>query len=1084
MGSKNAGKVWKGFSTHDHTRSRKQLYRGTFWNHHHVSLLRPYPPVHDWRFLSSWGKPGTAHTKAEKAPTSKTESEGKMEEDWYCIYQQQKKKNYDLFMKRMEDDPIGMLFGRRWANWIDGAEAKLATVPAPTTQRVDVNGKSPKTYRDSGIRRTTISVKTSGAEDTAEQPHSGTVGAQSQEREYEIDPITNRKVPKPHSKSKTSPIAIVPSMTKMAPKVDDPSIPETSPESVSHMTDLPAGKQESFDIPVRRFVLPTDKLSPVPYPMSGQTSTKAEPESRKNSCTQQPKSWLAHEGFGNKQEAKPGVQSIHDAVGTNAKEFRPRIESALDRHVQANNYTVPEISRTALQYNPTENRAEDIDLLRSSDVRASAGLRGKAPKENDVEKRARQQTLEEEHESRGMHREIQLAQEVSAKRSQQNLESTRGFAPKEITTGSVSRLETLKQRSNEDKSRNTDWVNEISNVETAIIPKSMEPVKQSAEAAITEKANKIKAQIVPLKARLDAVKADYDALRQRWLDEKRRKEEKAAKKVRDMHEEEVNAQTLAMNAMETRGFEDTSKRNTTVADDIDGIKSGRKPVVRQLQSLLPGEGDMASNVHEFASRDRWYKQKAPHASNGSDAKLQQLAKDKALIQEVRGIYEDTYGTIDTNHRQSPPGGEVSKPLSTSKNQACTTSSTFLPHADSASPCALPDSPRPSIADLLQPWQAFHGSLMGNNPSSDPLAIIQKLFGELRQGQAFVRDRQASSQQPEVLITIQKLFSELRQIQAIIKNYRTNVRRISSPEELATMIQTVRWACNPSNGKPSNLAGNVAALGHEHSVAEYAPISNIDHSLESKPFRPLTIYRVLAFDPAKQEIVSSKATSLAPSQTLLPVDSLKLLNNPGKFFPDVMTLHNNGFTLVAGTSDTLVFQKPANTQEYDDSEREQVMKGIDYVNPMGVPNWIAGGCGPGMTREDTPAMRDQHHKGYPASVPRPSTSSTPPNPASPTSSTPKPSSTESATSEPAEPKPATPSQPRKSSSSNRVRREEAVFSGRSRGGWQETERRQTSKKHKRAEKAFKRSKLKNVLLTGIVTAACCYAVGVISQMMQH
>jgi len=1081
LGSKNAGKVWKGFSTHDHTRSQKQLYQGTFWNRHYVSHLRPYLQVQEWRLSSSWGKPGTAYKKSDQAPTPSTKTKGEMEEDWYCNYQQQKKKQYDEFMKKMEDDPIAMLFGRRWANWIDGAEAKLANASAQSAQRDDVLGKSKRTYWDGRYGRAAIRVKISRDKDATKQQQPSTVGDQSQERDYEIDPITNRKVPKPPSRPKMSPIATVPPTTEVAPELSTHAMPEVPTQSTSSMRTPAQETKESFDILVRRFVPPTDKSTLNSQTKSEPMSTEAELERRKSPHSQRPKSWLAEEGFGLKQEAKSDDHSTLNTADIKPKASIARIESALDRHVQANSPNKPELSLPVLQYNPRENTAEDIDLLRSSDVRASAGLRGKAPKQSDDEKRARQRKLEEEHRTREVHRESQLAQEMAGENPQQNLGSMREVTTREAPS---EKPRALKEKHDEHNATTAEWVNEISDREATLAPKRMETIKNIPEAAITEKANKIKAQTVPLKVRLDAVKAYYDDLRQQWLDEKLKKEEKAAKKARDMHEEEVDAQKVAMNAMEMRCFGSTSKQNKAVAHEIDGAESGHKPVRPQLQSLLPGEGDMASNVHEFASRDRWYKRKAPHASDELDARFERLARDKALIQKVRGIYEDTYGTIDTNHRQPPQGEEVPRPLSTPEAQVSASSSTSLPLPDGVGLSAPTKSCRPLSGEISQPLQAFHASLLGNNSGSDPLAIIQKLFNELRQAQAVLQDRSASSQYSEALAFIQKLFSELRQIQAIIKDYRNNAKQISNPEDFATMLQTVRRACNSSSDMTSKSAEKVASFGEEAPGVDSSPALQVDHSLKSKSFKPLTIYRILAFDPAKQDIVFSKATSLAPFHPLLPVESLKLLNNPGKFLPHLITLHNMGFTLVAGTNNTLVFQRPANAQEFNDSEREQVMRGVDYVDLMGVPNRIAGGCRPDMTWEDVKAMRNQQHENPPESFLSPSASSAPPEPTSPASAAAATCSTDSATSESAKSKPAAPTPVSNLPSGSRVHREEAVFSGRSRGNWQESERRRTSRKHKRAEKRVKRSKLKNVLVTGTVTAAFCYGVGVISQMMQH
>lgn len=815
------------------------------------------------------------------------------EEDWYCRYQRQKKQDYDDFMKKMEDDPIGMLFGKRWANWIEDVETKLANTSAPNIQQAKSPGRDKAPASDMGYARETSNVKPFGQNDTDKKSPESIIAHQSQEQEYVIDPITNRKVP------------------RLSPKLKTPT------PSIVGSRNSAQGPRRTIDIPVKSFMPSID--SPCP---------NAQPNLENKSTTpvldhQHHKQWLAREGFGLQREIKPNPPSPLNPVDSLSQAATSRIESALDRHLQAKSHSRSEPKGPALRYDPKENTTEDVDLLRPSDVRASAGLRGKAPKENEVDKQVRQRKLEEEYESRDLEREKQLAKEVAAESLHQDSRLTRDLAANAAPAGS---MRVLKKELTGCKATPIDWVNELSDMESASPLKSIGTVKQSAEAAINQKADKIKAQIAPLKARLDVMKSEYDALRQRWLDEKRRKEEKAAKKARDMHEEEVNAQKVAMDALEVRGVESTSKHSTAVGDNTSRDGTREKPARRQLQSLLPGEGDMASNVHEFANRDRWYKRKAPHANDELDAKLQRLSKDRALIQEVRAIYEDTYGTIDTNHRQPLPGDEEANPVTTHE----------------------------SVISAASTWTE-----------------------------------------------------------------------------------------------------KVVKFGQDASGVENSPEPMIDRSLGSSHFKPLSIYRILTFDANKEEIISSKATSLAPFQSLLPVESLRSLNNAGKFLPDLVTLHNKGFTLVAGASDILVFQKPANAQEFDDSEREH-----------------------------TNALRNQQHDDHRQLVLPASASLSPPTSTSTPLGAAETVSAQTATSESAKSESAAPSQVENLPSSSRVRREEAVFSGRSRGTWQESERRRSSKKHKRAQKQARRSRLKNVLLTGTLTAACCYAVGVVSQMMQH
>ena len=101
-------------------------------------------------------------------------------------------------------------------------------------------------------------------------------------------------------------------------------------------------------------------------------------------------------------------------------------------------------------------------------------------------------------------------------------------------------------------------------------------------------------------------------------------------------EQEVKAQKAAMDAAE--------HRTTTTASSNDSVAWD-----------TPGEGDMSSSVVDYAYPDRWYKRKALCSSQKEDVVVSHGAKrelrDRAFIREIRKIYEDEYGTIDTKHRQ-------------------------------------------------------------------------------------------------------------------------------------------------------------------------------------------------------------------------------------------------------------------------------------------------------------------------------------------------------------------------------------------------------------------------------------------------
>ena len=108
---------------------------------------------------------------------------------------------------------------------------------------------------------------------------------------------------------------------------------------------------------------------------------------------------------------------------------------------------------------------------------------------------------------------------------------------------------------------------------------------------------------------------------------KKRKEQA----IREVHTAEISAQKAFMESAESR-----SRKNSEASSSS------------SVSKVTPAEGDMATNVHEFADRGRWYKQRAP--SFDSVQQAERRRRDKDLIKEVRGIYEDSYGTIDTRHR--------------------------------------------------------------------------------------------------------------------------------------------------------------------------------------------------------------------------------------------------------------------------------------------------------------------------------------------------------------------------------------------------------------------------------------------------
>ena len=998
--------MWKGFSTRDAAgkdTARKQIYGGTFYNHHYPGTLRRhlqrYPSVHESRLSSSWVKGDGSCVRPTQPAESKNRTEKKSEDDWYTRWHKREENRYNDLVKRIEADPFGTLFGRsKWVNWIENSvQEGTKFAEASITSAAGVKVQSPQPKSDKTWSRGNESSRSrqgpaASNSSEASQLKEESISTESHMCEYEFDPISMRKVPK--------------------------RVPSPAHKVEAHSQN----QQESCETPVKPWkdfvaIRQDIKFCVTPTPATT-VSTRSNP--------QPSSSWLAQEGFGTKQEHQSDHRKIAETTGARSTSATEKLESALDRHLQEKNSSPKEREQPVLQYKPKENTTDDVDLLRSSDVRASAGLRGRVARESGQEKMARQQKLEKQFDAIPIDREQRLAQELSSEFKTQITD------PQHLEQVNESRAsqQTTQGQAASDGSPEV-WVNEISDVEIVAVNAQKGPNSHSTSdipiveatktigtgktAPANAKVDKLRAQIVPLKARLDAMKSDYDALRQRWLVERRRKEQ--AQKMEAMHEDEVEAQKSTMTAIETRNSERVLCRKPSVARGEQEHKEISRPT---LQSLLPGEGDLSSNVHEFAKRDRWYKRKALHAQDEMDVKLQQIARDKHLVEEIRGIYEKTYGTIDTDHRQQArddgaTGSAVDKGITLNpSDMSLTSDGGSLPEKKSLTPST--------------PQQETVGD-------QDPLAIVQKLFSELRQAQTLLKEYRAlhTSEAAQTSTDTEVLHKSIIKTQEV---YRPVVMQIAK--------QAIKL------GNMSGLSGVIAAAAAvadspQHSSARYPPSVALkaNHTSAVNKATPC-VYQILAYDSATGKVTSAKATSLAPfsrEQQLLPVEALEVLNNPGKFLPHLMTLHNKGYSVVSGTNNILVFKKEATGDELAAAKHAEAVK---HPNPIdGTVAQTGNFASPtGFVNHDSPIPLEELEA---RAADQEIDSQTPDN---------------------------------KTASAPRVRREEDVFSGGRRSNWQDKYGR-----HKHRHGRRRKSMLGRMLLTGTVTAACCYGIGLISEMVR-
>ena len=318
--------------------------------------------------------------------------------------------------------------------------------------------------------------------------------------------------------------------------------------------------------------------------------------------------------------------------------------------------------------------------------------------------------------------------------------------------------------------------------------------------------------------------------------------DKKRSKASDAHlEREILAQKAAMEALETRRAGDGGSRSIITAH------------------AERGEGDMASNVHEFVDRDRWYKRKAPHATATVDQKSLQLAKARSLVRELRGIYEDTYGVIDTKHRQpdTTASGLEEQKLSAPSggNERC----------------------------LIRDSEEIKKATGSNGPLSTQEKIgtmLQQLLDDSRYLQKLLRTPEQTPQIREELF-----------------------HRNRSMQNASGAIAEALSSTSPTS-RPGSM-GKASASKSRDTITESQERSFSDGK------RPSTVYNVLAYDPSTQQVTNAEMSSSGDSSSerkLSLSEALSSLTDPVKFLPQLTRLQGQGYEIISSDTNILVLKK--------------------------------------------------------------------------------------------------------------------------------------------------------------------------------
>ncbi|KAL8656836.1 MAG: hypothetical protein Q9226_002529 [Calogaya cf. arnoldii] len=707
-------------------------------------------PLSMWRASSSWGRWTWDLDKSVRKLENDINNNRKDAEGWSSIFERLDKDTAELrelIKKRIDADPFDALFGRRLLH------------PNLAKKNGNINSNNNKTTcwglggSDLGSKKkqqppdtSSKSAKAAGVE-VGNKQHADRVstfprkiqdilalsgqnryaGSNSLAEDYDIDFITMRKIPK--------------GSVDQQPEASPPSTPS----------------DQTFDIPVKPFkeAIPEKPSRQLPEEKNALKAnvTASQPSDTRSKFSHEANrlSWLSQEGFGSKKECNP---SAEPTVSETAASVSPtRIESAIERRMRKSYPGVSaDGSHSSLTYDPKENKTDDVDLLRASDIRAASGAARPSRHHDEVQK----------HENR-----MKLEADFTA----------------------LQEMETIGLK----------W------------------------------------------------KKELEASKKRIQEAHARNRHKAS----DAHlEGEILAQKAAMEALEMRRADDgTSSSTVTVAQPE------------------RGEGDMASNVHEFVDRDRWYKKKAPHAAMTEERKSEQLANARSLVREIRDIYEDTYGAIDTKHRQ--PKNEISGVEEQTSNT----------------------SPNGNEGSLTEPSGEMKKATKSNGPLSTQEKIgtmLQQLLDDSQYLQKLIRTPELTSQ------TREELFHRNRSMQ-------------NASEAIVEALSPTSPVPDQGSVKDASISKNPTAMNAMQELSQpVLPSTDVK--------KPSTVYNVLAYDPSIQQVTTAEMVSSGDSSSERRLDlseALSSLTDPVKFLPQLTRLQSQGFEIVSSDTNILVLKKSYN-----------------------------------------------------------------------------------------------------------------------------------------------------------------------------
>jgi hypothetical protein len=753
------------------------------------------------------------------------------------------------------------------------------------------------------------------------------------------------------------------------------------------------------------------------------------------------KDWLTDEGF-RTSPSNPEPSSTSSWASTVTEKRGPRepvsrIEPSLDRRLSAGAKaaSIESSPKQAIIVDFENDKAEDLDSLKPSDVRARFRSSRRVRHDSELKRETRER-LEADYVPRqqrnakaGPEDEDPIA--VSARKFQDGLSSLwKRVRNQQQYTNLANTIKNMGVFQDAWKKYSRDRTIEDPNEKLVFKDQNLSKTPSIYKKTTSRPGRAIDA-FTPSQEVLDA--EEESQTRTAVL---RAATEKAKREEADRKRQDTELASEIRNAYESQyGLIDVNHRQADFATEIAPPKpEGSEPkAVGELERhQFPDFPRSSSNVPSSPPKSVADIEKVAHTdSPRQESKTLQPEIDR-LMDEVRNtrkvLHEVSLHVKAIKSRRPPTYWNTS----VAEYSSDMTASAIIPSLNETpeQPQSIPPDVKSAQEDVAKDIAAYTASVVSTNQS----AVRAEATQEMSAGRTNQIQRKQEWAQP--IVSQDKDFSE----SASPKAEESKAERVNEiqAKEKAAVEASVGSLTQEEAKESKDSSSKKAATAVDANPATMSPdTASSSPDAESPDQQVPGLYKILAYDSSTLQIsMATTTSSLSASASgtsdvespLHPTEILSRLNNPAKFLPYFQGLQDEGYEIISGSGDILVFKKVREVLASTNTDASPQIATTTAKLP------------------DAPMQKDA------ATV------------------------LEEFPSKPAPAPPAPPSSPR-------VRRQEDIFSGAGKTWHQEEAQSEpNSSSEKPSEGTWYRIKtgLRRVFFTGLATAGVVYAIGAVAE----